>query len=78
MQKQFSLKVSFAMAINKPQGQSLTKVNVDFRSPVFKYGQLYVAIPRVISAQGMTILLPINKPQTENVVYPEVLYRETT
>jgi hypothetical protein len=42
------------------------------------YGQLYVAMSRVISAQEMVILLPTNKPQTRNVVYPENLYRETT
>jgi hypothetical protein len=41
-------------------------------------GQFYVAISRVTSAQGMTILLPTNNPPTENAVYPEVLYRETT
>ncbi|GAN06225.1 hypothetical protein MAM1_0116d05705 [Mucor ambiguus] len=72
------LKVSFAMTINKFQKQWLTKVNVDLRSPVFMYRQLYVAMFRVISAQGMAIFLPTNKPQTENAVYPEVLYRETT
>jgi hypothetical protein len=70
--------MSFAMMINKSQRQWLPKVNVDFRSPVFMYWQLCVAMFRVISAQGMAILFPINKPQTENVVYPEVLYRETT
>jgi ATP-dependent exoDNAse (exonuclease V) alpha subunit len=33
------LKVSFAMTINKSQGQSLTKVNLDLRSSVFMHGQ---------------------------------------
>ncbi|GAN11315.1 ATP-dependent DNA helicase PIF1 [Mucor ambiguus] len=67
MREQFPLKVSFAMTINKSQGQS-----------VFTHGQLYLAMSRVASAQGMTILLPTNNPQTGNVVYPEVVYRETT
>jgi hypothetical protein len=66
------------MAINKSQGQWLTKVNVDLRSLVFLYEYLYVAMSRVTPAQGMTILLPTNNPQTKNVVYPQVLYRETT
>jgi hypothetical protein len=70
-------KVSFAMTINKSQGQWLTKVIVDLKSPVFMYGRLYVAMSRATSAQGMTILLPTNKPQAENVAYPEALYRET-
>ncbi|KAK4510430.1 uncharacterized protein ATC70_012169 [Mucor velutinosus] len=72
--KQFPVKVSFAMTINKSQGQSLRKVAVDLRSPVFTHGQLYVAISRATSANGMTILLPENATRTENVVYPEVLY----
>ncbi|GAN10656.1 ATP-dependent DNA helicase PIF1 [Mucor ambiguus] len=70
--------MSFDMTIDKSQGQSLTKVNVGLRSPVFMHGRLYVVMSRVTSAQGMTILLPTNNPQTENEVYPEVLYRETT
>ncbi|GAN02958.1 ATP-dependent DNA helicase PIF1 [Mucor ambiguus] len=80
MQEQFPLKVSFAMTINKSQGQSLTKkVNLDLsRSSVFMHGQLYVAMSRVTSAQVMTIMPPTNNSQTENVVYPEVLCRETT
>ncbi|GAN02553.1 helicase [Mucor ambiguus] len=66
------------MTINKSQGQSLTKINLDLRSPAFMHGKVYVTMSRVTSAQGMTILLPTNNPQTEDEVYPEVLYRETT
>ncbi|KAK4521041.1 Isochorismatase domain-containing protein [Mucor velutinosus] len=76
--KQFPVKVSFAMTINKSQGQSLRKVAVDLRSPVFTHGQLYVAMSRATSANGMTILLPENMKHTENVVYPEVLFSDTT
>ncbi|KAG1093981.1 hypothetical protein G6F42_018844 [Rhizopus arrhizus] len=75
--KQFPIKVSFAMTINKSQGQSLNKVAVDLRNPVFTHGQLYVAISRATSANGMTILLPQNTTQTQNVVYPEVLCTST-
>jgi ATP-dependent DNA helicase PIF1 len=57
MREQFPLKVSFAMTINKSQGQSLTKVSLDLGSFVFMHGQLYVAMSKVTSAQGMTILL---------------------
>ncbi|GAN06994.1 conserved hypothetical protein [Mucor ambiguus] len=78
MLEQFPLKVSFALTINKSQGQSLTKVSLDLRSFVFMNGQLYVAMSIVTSAQRITILLPTNNPQTENEVYPKVLYRETT
>ncbi|KAK4517984.1 uncharacterized protein ATC70_001333 [Mucor velutinosus] len=76
--KQFPVKVSFAMTINKSQGQSLRKVAVDLRSPVFTHGQLYVAMSRATSTNGMTILLPENTVHTQNVVYPEVLFTDTT
>ncbi|GAN01496.1 DNA repair and recombination protein PIF1-like [Mucor ambiguus] len=79
MREQFPLKkVSFDMTINKSQALLLTKVNLDLKSSVFMHGQLYVVMSRVTSAQGMTIFLPTNNPQTENGVYSEVLYRETT
>jgi hypothetical protein len=40
--KQFPMKVALAMAINKSQGQSLKHVGLDFRTPIFSHGQLYM------------------------------------
>jgi len=36
--RQFSISVSFAMTINKSQGQSLKNVGIYFPSPVFSHG----------------------------------------
>ncbi|CAH9108706.1 unnamed protein product [Cuscuta epithymum] len=42
--RQFPIIVSFAMTINKSQGQSLDQVGIYLPKSVFTHGQLYVAI----------------------------------
>lgn len=72
--KQFPIRLCFAMTVNKAQGQSLQHVGVDLRTGAFTHGQLYVALSRVTSVDGITILLSDNSfNKTTNIVYPEVL-----
>ncbi|XP_029148390.1 uncharacterized protein [Arachis hypogaea] len=73
--RQFSIMVSYAMTINKSQGQSLSKVGLILKKPVFTHGQLYVAASRVTNKEGLKILLchdNDNRTTTDNVVFKEV------
>ncbi|KHN22184.1 ATP-dependent DNA helicase PIF1 [Glycine soja] len=76
IRRQFPFMISFAMTINKSQGQSLTHVGLYLSTPVFSHGQLYVALSRVQSKKGLHILIHDNqgtpKNTTINVVYKEV------
>lgn len=46
-QTQFSIRLSFAKAINKAQGHTLDYVRIYLAEPIFSHGQLYVALSRV-------------------------------
>jgi len=72
---EFPVRLCFAMTVYKSQGQSLHQVGVDLRTPTFTHGQLYVALSRITSLDGLTLLRSEQSPShTDNVVYPEVLH----
>ncbi|XP_019186536.1 PREDICTED: uncharacterized protein LOC109181238 [Ipomoea nil] len=74
--KQFPVMLSYAMTINKSQGQTLSQVGLLLKKPVFNHGQLYVAVSRVSNPDGLKVLICgesrglLNK--TQNVVYKEI------
>ena len=75
--RQFPVKLAFAMTINKAQGQSFSRVGLLLDPGVFSHGQLYVALSRVTSPDGIRMCVPATDParagRIKNVVYPEVL-----
>ncbi|PWZ10632.1 ATP-dependent DNA helicase PIF1 [Zea mays] len=54
--KQFPVRLSFAMTVNKAQGQTIPNVGVYLPEPVFSHGQLYVALSRAIARSNIKIL----------------------
>ncbi|CAK8572481.1 unnamed protein product [Lathyrus sativus] len=55
--RQFPIIVSYAMRINKSQGQSWDWVGLYIPKDLFSHGQLYVAISRVTSKKDIKILI---------------------
>ena len=53
IRRQFPIKPSYAMAINKSQSQTLTKVGIYLPQSVFTHGQLFVAMSRVKSYNNL-------------------------
>ena len=76
-QRQFPLKLAFAMTINKSQGKTLNQLGVYLPRPVFSHGQLYIALSRVSSLSGLKVLTcnrrGVPMDVTKNVVYKDVL-----
>ncbi|GJW67041.1 ATP-dependent DNA helicase PIF1-like protein [Tanacetum coccineum] len=79
---QFPVRLSFAMTINKAQGQTISNVGVYLPDLVFSHGQLYVALSRGISRTPTKVLVNPEKEfhqggvYTSNVIYQEVLSDE--
>ncbi|KAL6286502.1 hypothetical protein ACE6H2_010892 [Prunus campanulata] len=77
--KQFPVKLSFALTINKSQGQIIPHVGIFLPDHVFSHGQLYVGLSRGVSKSTTKVLVKKGSITgqegvfTRNVVYKEVL-----
>lgn len=57
--KQYPLKLAYAFTIHKAQGQTYEKVALDLNSHIFAPGQLYVALSRAKTMEGLYLTNPI-------------------
>ena len=70
--RQFPIRPSYAMTINKAQGQTLNKVALFLDNHVFSHGQLYVAMTRVTSSNNLKIFT--HRDQQGNFVTKNIVF----
>ncbi|GKD26146.1 DNA helicase, partial [Tanacetum coccineum] len=73
--KQFPVKLCYVMTISKSQGQSLERIGVFLLEPVFAHRQLYVALSRATSSEGLKILIKHQTNETGNMT-KNIVYRD--
>ena len=59
--KQYPMRLAWAITIHKSQGRTFEKVIIDMSQGSFAPGQLYVALSRCISLEGIELLRPLKK-----------------
>jgi ATP-dependent DNA helicase PIF1 len=59
---QYPLKLAWAITIHKSQGKTFDRVVIDIGRGTFAHGQIYVALSRCTSFQGIVLRKPIRRP----------------
>ncbi len=74
---QFPIRKCFAMTIYKAKGHSISGLlGLDFTSPCFSYGKLYIALSRTTNHRNVFIRTGSSAKTIKSVVYTEVLTSE--
>ncbi|MDR3306554.1 MAG: AAA family ATPase [Endomicrobium sp.] len=67
--KQYPLKLSWAVTIHKSQGKTFNNVVIDMEYGAFVPGQLYVALSRCVSFDGIILSRPITRKDIVSPIY---------
>ena len=78
---QLPVRLAYSMTINKVQGQTFQKVGLELPNPVLAHGQLYVALSRATTEDGVRVKLYQNEEQgfhngmvfIQKVINPEII-----
>ncbi len=73
--EQFPLMLAWAVTIHKSQGKTLEKVKVDLSGGTFAPGQVYVALSRCTTLEGIELLQPIRTNDVRTDVHVKDFYR---
>lgn len=68
---QFPLQLSYAMTIHKSQGKTFDKITIDVGTGAFAHGQIYVAVSRCRTLNGVILNNPIKN--SDIIVDPRVI-----
>ena len=67
---QYPIRLAWAMTIHKSQGQTYESVALDLTTATFAPGQLYVALSRCMSLEGLYLKMPVERKHI--IVEPRV------
>ncbi len=73
--EQFPLMLAWAVTIHKSQGKTLEKVKVDLSGGTFAPGQVYVALSRCTTLEGIELLQPIRTNDVRTDAHVKDFYR---
>lgn len=59
--RQFPLKVAYAITVHKSQGKTFDRVIVDLTGGAFAHGQVYVALSRCTTLEGLVLRRPLSR-----------------
>lgn len=68
---QFPIRLAWALTIHKSQGQTYESVALDLTTATFAAGQLYVALSRCTSLEGLYLKMPVRRSHI--IVEPKVI-----